>query len=235
MSEHQSHNPWLSIWRHPRATIRHIVAENPNRSLWLLAAIYGFSSILNLFQSASMGTAANTFILFVLAVVFAPLWGYVAFSVWGAVVLWTGKLFKGHASFTHIRAAYAWSCVPFAVNVVLWLLMMVVFGRELFLNFPDEHLLTPILISILFCLLILKIVLSVWSLVIYFSALAEVQQFSILRAIGNVVVAAVVIGVVLAILWSISIYLLGTPVYKSVTTFQFWDVSTQLEYLRRGI
>jgi hypothetical protein len=206
------HSPWLSIWTSPKATIRRVVSENPDKSLWLLAAIYGFCSVLNTFQSASLGQAMGTAGLLFLALVLAPFWGWLCFSVWSLFVTWTGKWFKGQGSFKSIRAAYAWSCIPIALNIPLWLLMVALFGHQLFLNFPDAHLLPNGLIALLFTISIVKVVLAVWSLVIYLNALAEVQNFSVVRAILNAAVAALVMIAILFILWSALGYFAGRSV-----------------------
>ena len=206
------HNPWLSIWTSPKATIRRVVSENPNKSLWWLAAIYGFSSLMNTFQSASMGQAMGTAGLLILAVVLAPFWGWVCFSVWSAFVTWTGKWFKGQGNFKTIRAAYAWSCVPIALNIPLWLLMVALFGHQLFLNLPDSHLMPNGLVMFMFIILIVKMILTVWSLVIYLNALAEVQNFSILRAILNLVVSALILVLILFVIWGLLSYVAGPSV-----------------------
>jgi hypothetical protein len=196
-------NNWLSIWTKPKETIARVVAENPNKGLWVLAWIYGFCSLMNLFQSAVIGNSLGIGAILVVAIVLAPLWGYASFCVWSAVVHWVGKWFKGQGTFKTVRAAYAWSCVPIAVNVPLWLLMVALFGHQLFLNFPDAHLMPQSSIMIMFVILIIKVILAVWSLVIYLNALAEVQGFSVLKAILNVVVAGVILGVILFVIWSL--------------------------------
>jgi len=207
-------NPWLTMWTRPRATIRAIVTENPNRSLWLLAAIYGFSGILNAFQTAELGSRFPAWALVLIAMIFSPLWGYVLFSLWGWLVSVAGKLLKGEGSFGAVRAAYAWSCVPLAVNVVLWLLLVMVMGRQIFQNFVDSHLMSQAQILILFVLLIGKMAFVIWAIVLYLNALAEVQKFSILRAIGNVIIAGVMAGVILAIIYSLVmglVHIRGVP------------------------
>jgi hypothetical protein len=202
-------SPWLSIWTEPRATIRQIVVENPNRSLWFLATIYGFCSLLNLFQSMALGSTLSSLGILALALIFAPFWGYINFTIWSLLVSFVGKLFKGQGRFNQIRAAYSWSCVPLVINVPLWLLMVTMFGHQLFLNYSDAHLLTNIEVGILFAILITKVVLAVWSLVIYLNALAEVQMFSVLRAILNVIVAFILLGVLLFLFWSFMNFAFG--------------------------
>lgn len=202
-------NPWLSIWTEPRATIAQIVAENPNRSLWALAAIYGFCSLMNLFQSMALGSAMGTAGIIILGAFLAPFWGWINLSLWSWFVSWVGKLFKGQGSFAEVRAAYAWSCVPVIINIPLWLLMAFLFGHQLFMNFPDAHLLPSGMVTLLFVILVVKVVLAIWSLIIYLNALSEVQKFSVLRAIGNVIVAGIVLATVFFVIWSLLVYALG--------------------------
>ena len=229
MSEH---NPWLSIWTQPRATIRKIITVNPKRSLWLLAAIYGFSSLLNSFQSATLGTQMGMLPIFLIALILSPIWGFIVFGVWSWVVSWTGKWLKGRGDFQEVRAAYAWSCVPLTINGLLWIVMILIFGHVLFLNFPEGHALNNGQATALFLILIAKVVLAIWSLVIYLNALAEVQQFSVLRAIGNVILSGIIIGVVLGILWTLSLYAMGAAVGSSHTTFHILHEGKLLEALR---
>lgn len=229
-------SPWLSIWVSPRATIRRIVTENPNRSLWLLAAIYGFSSLLNSFQSASLGNMLGVIPIFFIALIISPIWGYIVFAIWSWVICWTGKLLKGKGSFREIRAAYAWSCVPLVINGALWILLIFTFGHPLFSNFPEEHFLTHSQSFLLFVILIIKVVLAIWALVIYLNALAEVQQFSVLRAIGNVIISGIIIGIVFGIIWTLSLHAIGAVIEQSNTAFQIFHEKKLIEAIhnRRG-
>lgn len=192
-------NPWRSIWCNPRATIRRIVEENPNRSLWILAFICGFTSLFNGFQSFPIAIQIGLIPMFVLTVILSAFWGYVIFAVWSWAILVTGKIFKGQAKFKEARAAYAWSCVPLLVNLCIWLVLFVLFGSILFLGPQTHPALSGATVTFLFVLLIGKVVFSIWSIVIYLQALAEVQSYSVLRAIGNVILAAIFLGILIAI------------------------------------
>ncbi|MBU6383688.1 MAG: YIP1 family protein [Verrucomicrobia bacterium] len=205
----EQRNPWLTIWTSPRMTIARVVAENPNRSLWWLAAIYGFCSILNFFQSMAAGHSMGTMGILILSVILAPFYGYLSFAIWSWFVLFTGKWFKGQGTFKTIRASYAWSCVPILINVPLWLLMVILFGHQLFTNFPDAHTLPTGQMTLLFVILIVKVVVAIWSLVIFLNALAEVQNYSIVRSIFNVIVAGLVLGVIFFVFWSLLVYAFG--------------------------
>ncbi len=213
-------NPWLEIWTQPKATIRQIAATNPNRSLWILAAIYGFPSLLSSFQSLYLGYSFGPIVLFFMALILSPLWGYVALSISSWIILWVGKLFKGRGNFQEIRAAYAWSCVPLIVSCALWIALMFLFGGRLFVSPLDTAAFTNAEGVVLFSILMIKVVFAVWSLVIYLNALAEVQSFSVIRAIGNVLVSALLLIIVSGVVYSLSLYALNMAVENSNTVFQ---------------
>jgi uncharacterized membrane protein len=84
----------------------------------------------------------------------------------------------------------------------------------------------------LILILIGKVVISIWSLVIYLNALAEVQKFSILRSIFSVIFSWVFIGAVLALIWFSLMYLLQMGSPSSDLTFEFFQGGTTLEFLR---
>jgi hypothetical protein len=205
-------NPWISIWTEPRKTIAKIVEENPKRDLWKLAAIYGFLSFMNGSQSFVLGDKVQFLLILFFSIILAPIWGMIVFGVWSWVVQLIGKLLKGQASFSFVRAAFAWSCVPLIVNILFWILLLILFGGSLFqmgqLTTGPTIILTFILIG--------KVIVMIWSLVIYINALAEVQKFSIGRSIANIILAWIAIGIVIAILWTALVFLLP----HSITTSQ---------------
>jgi len=191
-----SFNPWLEIWVKPRATIARLLQESPNRGFWILAIIYGFSSALNWMQSIMMGQRFGIPHIFLIAIILSPMWGYIGFSIWSWIVYYTGKWLKGMGTFKEVRFAYAWSCCPLFVNVLLWLLLASLYGRALFANFsPETQALPRGEIALLFSVFLIRITSAIWSLVIYLNALAEVRRYSILRAIGNIVISGLIVMV----------------------------------------
>ena len=64
----------------------------------------------------------------------------------------------------------------------------------------------PGAVAALFIIMIGKLVFTIWSIVIYLQALAEVQQFSIIRAIVNVILASLLVGIAVAMVFAIGLY-----------------------------
>lgn len=194
---------WLSMWTSPRATIRAIVQENPKKGIWALSFIYGLTSLFNGFQSFPIAMQIGLIGMIVVTVILAAFWGYLVFAVWSWITVLIGKLFKGKGTFQTVRAAYAWSCVPLSINALLWILLVIFYGNLLFYG-PQQHsMLSGSAVTILFLILIGKIVFAIWSIVLFLQALAEVQGFSVLRAIGNVIVASIVLAILVGILWTL--------------------------------
>jgi hypothetical protein len=223
-------NPWLSIWVRPRETIRSIVGQNPNRSLWVLAFIYGFTSLLNGFQSVPIANHLGILPMLLISCIFAPLWGYAFFAIWSYVVIWVGKLLKGQADFQSARAAYAWSCVPLIGNIPLWLLIVLFYSHLFFYGIQDQ-IVMPGAATLLFFILIAKLVFAIWMIVIYLQMLAEVQQFSILRAIGNVILASFIIAIATALIWSVTI-LIYTSAFSPSVAMDWSSAAWIVQYLK---
>jgi hypothetical protein len=196
-----SFNPWLKIWVQPRATIARLLQESPNRGFWILAILYGFSSALNWMQSITIGQRLGMTHIFLIAILLSPIWGYLGFSIWSWVVYVTGKWLKGDGTFKEIRFAYAWSCCPLIINVCLWLFLATLYGRSLFADFSHQAL-SQSEVGVLFLVFIIRVASAIWSLVIYLNALAQVRQYSVLRAIGNVLISGlIVMAFVYLIMW----------------------------------
>lgn len=198
-------NPWKSMWVRPRETIRMIIAENPKRSLWILSFIYGLTSLFNGFQSFPLAIRFGMMPILIFSIILAPFWGYAFFSIWSYVIVWVGRFLKGQANFESARAAYAWSSVPLIGNIPLWLLL-ILFYSDFFFFGAQEKMLMPGAVALLFLILLGKLVFAIWSIVLYLQSLSEVQQFSIMRAIGNVVLASLIMVIGAAILWAVALF-----------------------------
>ncbi len=125
-------SPWLTIWTRPRGTIRAIVDTDPTRSVLLLAMIYGISSTLSRSMQRSPGDYLSLSVLLILALAGGSLSGIIINYLMAALVRWTGSWIGGVASVIECRAALAWGAVPMAVNLVLMLGLIAIFGQDLF-------------------------------------------------------------------------------------------------------
>ena len=185
-------NPWKEVWLHPRDTIKAILKYDPKYMVLPLAALAGIANNALDFESMDAIVGGSSFIG---SVFVAALLGIVSLYVYGFLLNLTGKWIKGKANALKLRAAIAWSSVPVVSSLLLFI--------PLFFGLNNS---APGIVGIS---TITMIVLGVWSLVLYFSMLSEVQKFSVWKAILNQILAVIIVVIpllILTVLASIAIY-----------------------------
>lgn len=176
-----NNNPWLSIWTSPSKTIREIVSTNPKRGLFILALIVGLQCVLRNYDFFSKSYNLSYVSLIVL-VILSPAIGYLLFYFFSLLFLWTGKLFKGRAPFSHILSAYAWSCLPLVMTLAVLALNLVILGVTLpFVNF-------------------VSVVASIWSFILLVNCMKEVQGYSVWKAIGNILLPTILVSAIFGLI-----------------------------------
>ena len=113
----------------------------------------------------------------------------------------------GKGSFQTVRAAVAWSNVPNFVTVLMWVVLLMVFGAQVFNRNFSEMQFVGYRAGILFLVMLVESIVSIWGFIILLSTLREVQGFSIWKAILNVVIPFVA---VVAVIWGTAWMFSGT-------------------------
>jgi hypothetical protein len=189
------------MWSRPRETIQRIVADNPARGIEGLAAMSGIALSLDRASKGYRGDETPWGFVVFSSVTFGAIGGIFNLYITAALVRWTGKWMGGKASSEHIRAALAWSDVPYACILALLILQMALLGEEMFVSatprLDDSFALQAALIVIGLA----AVVVWIWHFVIMMKALAQVQGFSAWTALGNWLIAlGVVFGPILLVI-----------------------------------
>jgi hypothetical protein len=195
MKERSAINPWFKVFTNPRSVAKKYCLSKSNYGLTSISGIYGFLILLQCLQNFSVGTHYNIWIITLFSLVFAIPVGYVTLSISAWLLFWTGKLLGGEGEFSTIRSALTWSKIPEIVGILGWILLMVVYGSNVFIpafiqktyNFNYFNLPTGVMVF--------QIVFSFWSFVVLLQLLAEVQGFSAWLALINVILKAIVLAV----------------------------------------
>lgn len=209
MAQKLSVNPWLEMWVHPRETIRAIVKFNVRYLFAVIAAVYGLPVILQFHQNMNIGAETSIWITFLIALILSPFVGMIALSAMAGLLYWTGKWIGGKASYLQVRAATAWSQVTSLGSIVVWLMMMAVFGADLFSASFGTAPFIGHEVTVLFIGFIIQVVTSIWGIVIFLNALGEVQGFSSWKALLNIAIPFFMVMIVLWILMSLGMSLFG--------------------------
>lgn len=183
--------PWFSIWTRPRTTLRAIVRAKPTFGFWILATLYAVASLFSLANFYSWGLSSCSSPFFLLLVL-SPILGIVIFYLNAWVLQWTGSFFKGKAPIWHIRAALAWSKVPYIASLLLWLTLLAT-------NNTEAVFVQAVPGSLGIVTTLIPLTLSLWSLVLLIQGISEVQSFSLGRSIANVLCSEMFVWLIILI------------------------------------
>ena len=183
-------SPFLTIWRHPRETVRSIVTENPTLHVMWLASLAGIADSLSDDFASDTGDRSSVAITVAIlrACIRGPVWGLIDLWIFSHLIRWTGSWIGGKATREHLEAAMAWAFVPIVCGVPLWI-PLVVNSYMFWENVPSvaEQ---PVLLALL-AIWLVEGILAVWAMVLLCQTVAEVQGFrSGWRAFGNILMSA---------------------------------------------
>lgn len=200
-------NPWLSIWLRPRETIRLIVDTDPSHKLYLLCALYGFPMAMSFAQSFSLANLFSMWVTLLAALILCPFLGFAGISISTWLLHFTGRWIGGHGSFQSIRAAVAWSNVPNIVTVITWVLLLALFGNNVFCREFSEMTFVGYQAGLIFLIFLVQSIISIWGFILLLHTLGEVQGFSAWRALLNVIIPFVIL---VGLTWLVGWALWGT-------------------------
>nr|HRW58703.1 hypothetical protein [Chlamydiales bacterium] len=96
-------NPWKTMWTQPRMTIRYLMQTKQKKDYGILAAIYGFSVFAPLLGMLVVQFSPSGWIFFIAFLLFAPLYGYLAFAIEAFLLKFIGKFLNGVATYHQIK------------------------------------------------------------------------------------------------------------------------------------
>ncbi len=190
-------NPLFSMWIRPRATIQYIIESNPEHLVLVLTALWGFSSVLSQASSGSWGDTMDLPQILVISAVVGPICGILGLYLAAEAIRLSGNRLGGKASSEHIRAATIWSQIPVIWGLLLWIPLLAIFDETIFVSDTSEARVrlesNPILIIVFFGIGLIKIATEIWAFVIFFKSLGQVQHFSAWKAVGNTLLASLIL------------------------------------------
>ena len=184
-------NPWKEVWLHPRNTIKAILKYDPKYMVLPLAALAGIANNALEFEVMDVIVGGRSFIgsVFVAAIL-----GIISLYISGFLLSLTGKWIGGKADALKLRATIAWASVPVVASLVLFIPLFFALNSEL--------------MGILGLSSIAVAILGIWSLVLQVGMISEIQKFSIVKTIFNIILSIIVVlipALILAVLASIAL------------------------------
>jgi hypothetical protein len=184
--------PWLTIWLHPRVTIRAILAHDATYLVLPIVALTGVSQALNRLADRNAGDRLSFTVILLLAFVAGPLGGILGLYLGAALVRLAGRWLGGNASAEQIRASLAWGSVPALWGGLLWIPAIALTGSALF-SADMAQTVGHRVVRTVAALLIVQAGMTIWSFFTGLHCLGETQGFSAWRALGNLVLAGAIL------------------------------------------
>ncbi len=98
-----------------------------------------------------------------------------------------------------VRAAIAWSSVPLIWALPLWIPELALFGQDLFTKATPRLDANPLLAVALIGFGLVELIIGIWAIVVFLKCLGQVQGFSAWRALGNALLAFLIVFTVILI------------------------------------
>ena len=178
--------PFLTIWLHPKKTLRFLLDTNPDKHVILLSIIQGVFCIL---YWANMELLGDMFPFHLwrqvlLFVGIGSMIGPIRMYLYSFLYQWIGSRFGGKGRIRELRTAFAWSSAPYLLGLPIWLFLILHVGHYLF---GDT---TPYMRTIMHVayepLFISLVLLVFWRIILLTIHLAEAHQLSFFKSIAIV-------------------------------------------------
>lgn len=202
-------NPWFSIWVRPRETISEIVAYNVSHCFYILAFIYGLNYMFGTCQYFDAAKSMSVWWGVLMSVILAFPVGWIALSLVSWVMLYLGKLLGGKGSYREVRASVAWANVPNVINIALWIIYLLVFGKSTFMQGFTVMEQQNSAYLVLQIGMIIQGIIGVWSIVILVLSLGRVQKYSAWMGLLNVLLTGIILGLIFVLATRGLLYLMG--------------------------
>lgn len=181
----------------PAKAIRYIEQHDYKKYFTLLLfAIGAVSSLNNNFMSRYLMLHTPYVVSLFLSAVIGGVIGAVFIYIYANIIRFTGKWLGGKASASSIARVYVYTSIPS-------LMMFLVFMAKLFYNgfLGNDLLYTPTPFPFVGTIIsLISFILTIWAFILFIGGLAEVQQFSIGKALLNIFILTIPIVFVLIIM-----------------------------------
>ncbi|MFC1728957.1 YIP1 family protein [candidate division KSB1 bacterium] len=213
-TEHYALSPWLTIWFYPRTAIKRIAASDSISMLILLAVLAGISIALNVSLFMKLGDRLSLPFVILISVMTGSFGGIIILMANGFLLFWTGRWFGGKASVTDVQSTIAGASIPISGTLLLLILLLFLYGNEVFSGIRPTIDLNPAASFILSRYWLLVTIIAVWQVVLFIKGFSEVHGLSISKSISStllglftvIMIGAIVSGFAVSLVFIVSLF-----------------------------
>lgn len=186
-------DPLFEICLHPRQTIQSLTPAQKRLTI-PIACLAGIGEAFDRAANAGIGASEDLVYIISLALVGGSITGLITVYIGALFLLAFGKLFKGKATWRQLSQAFIWARVPVAIGTLLWIPLILVYGRYVFSPEMLEFGSGPPLMMFIGAILI---ALKIWFFVLLIATITEVQGYSHWwRALASIVLLLLLVMII---------------------------------------
>lgn len=203
-------SPWWQIWIRPRNTIRAILeSANPERHMILIAVLSGVINALNRTSIRNLGDQHSLTFIALLSLIGGSIAGIIGLYLTSAVLKITGGWLGGRGTYSDLRVAITRGVnAPATLIGLLWVLELILFGKEMFTTVTPRIDHSSTLSLTLLLISLLEVVLAIWVFVIACKSIGEAHQFSALKAFWSALIPGIILVGVIVLFVALAGFLL---------------------------
>jgi len=188
-------SPWSTLWLDPKGTIRHILETGPHKHYPMLIALGGVAQTFSVAATMGLGDKMSFMEIVIVSLLMGPISGWLTILIRGWLLTWVGGWLGGAAIRAQTRVSLAWSWAPMVYFSPLWGVKYILFKNETFMLHRPVLESIPVLKGMFGFIEFVDFAVYVWSLVVLIQMLAEINRFTSMRALMNVVLSSLLIGI----------------------------------------
>lgn len=189
-------NLFKKILTHPKEAFSFIARHQYEKHLTLLLVFAGIANGFDRISEKAKGDD-NIVALFAIAIIAGALVGWISYYIYAALLSLSGRWLNGKGRTNTILPVLAYGSVPGIAATIFTIAQIVLFGTGPF----DFEAATTAVTLIYYALVLLQLGFGFWSLALYAIGLAEVQQFTIWKAVLNLLLPILFIVVPIALIF----------------------------------
>lgn len=190
---------FTKIWTNPRQVFKYINETNYDKHLALLLVLTG---ITRTFDRAFLNGESDTSLwaTIVICIVVGAVLGWLTLYIYAGLLSWTGKWFNGIGNTSSILRILSYAMIPSIITLTFLIPEIGLYGAQIFKK--DGVLISESWISnsTIYALIILKIVLTIWSLILCVIGVSEVQNFPVGKSVLNLLMPIFIILIPIVII-----------------------------------
>ena len=180
-------SPWLTMWRAPRKTMLHLM-NTEERPSWIpVVALSGINQALWWLVGNDASSARNAGSLVGFALFFGVVQLIYGVLISPFLIALLGGWFGGEGDAADLRHGIAWSFVPQAFVLILWVPLLAAFGWR---TFDSTRQVETLLQGLALLCLIPLAVAPVWTFVLQVGAVATAMRLPVWKALITLVILA---------------------------------------------